>query len=308
MATENGNVASSIEMVAYQRATDSIFIQSSIYNGAVSTNHRSIMVAFQPMKATHSISIPNAVEVLATRRGLAGVGPRARMYLIRLAIFHVDADAITASSQLSRKGPSLATCDLATERSSAPAKFISYRSQRPRHGCTSDSIEAMAPVHTRHAAIHALLDSNHLRRRQHPSSMNRSMLEMLPPTTNATRISIRNDTGGSTITNDVAPLSAPFCNPVACQLLSVVAVVGVVAILLAMVWQVYQRHLFKRERLRFQERETELRTAMEYIESSRSLHSNRSGTTSDQSWVASERSWVPPATARPRDDTAMLEP
>ncbi|KDO26303.1 hypothetical protein SPRG_08377 [Saprolegnia parasitica CBS 223.65] len=159
----------------------------------------------------------------------------------------------------------------------------------------------MAPVHAR-PAIHAHLDAeytSHVRRRQH-DGMNRSMLEMLQ-TTNTTRLSIRNDTGGSTITSDVAPLSAPFCNPVACQLLSVVAVVGVVAILLAMVWQVYQRHLFKRERLRFQERETELRTAMEYIESSRSLHSNRSGT-------ASERSWVPPATARPRDDTAILEP
>ncbi|EQC37592.1 hypothetical protein SDRG_05188 [Saprolegnia diclina VS20] len=176
--------------------------------------------------------------------------------------------------------------------------------------CTSESIEAMAPVRFAiHAsrALEATSALTHVRRRQH-HIMNRSMLEMLPTTINTTAASIRNDTGGSTITSDSVPLSAPFCNPVACQLLSVVAVVGVVAILLAMVWQVYQRHLFKRERLRFQERETELRTAMEYIESSRSLHSNRSGTASDQSWVASERSWVPPANARPCDDTAMLEP
>ncbi|OQR95433.1 hypothetical protein THRCLA_22141 [Thraustotheca clavata] len=103
--------------------------------------------------------------------------------------------------------------------------------------------------------------------------------------------------------------SPPFCTPIACDILFTFAALGVTAFIVAMVWQIYQKHLFKRERLRFQERETELRTAMEYIESSRSLHSNMSGTTSVRSWVAPERGWVSNVSSpRPRDDTAILEP
>ncbi|OQR86240.1 hypothetical protein ACHHYP_10820 [Achlya hypogyna] len=110
-------------------------------------------------------------------------------------------------------------------------------------------------------------------------------------------------------TNATSVVSAPLCTPEACEFLSIFVVAIVASVLLAMVWQVYQRHIFKRERLRFQERETELRTAMEYIESSRSLHSNMSATASDRSWIASERSWAEPApNPRPRDDTAILEP